>query len=91
MRDRQGNDAAPGLFYPQHGVTKIILQNEVGNRTIGLVGLYDPIEKAGSDDAAAAPDRCDLAQAQIDPYDCKTASARDAACSSRERHRFFSR
>jgi len=65
MLDRQSDDASPRLLSLQHGVTEIVLQDEVGNCAVGLVGLVDPVEEAGPDDAAAAPNLRNLAQAQI--------------------------
>src|ERR1700726_2939883 len=65
MFDRQPDDAAPGLFGLQHGVAKIILEDEVGDGSFGFVSLDDSIEEASPYDAAAAPNGGDLAKAEI--------------------------
>ena len=56
------NRLAPRAFPCDDGVSEMVGKQQGGKRRLALVGVHDAVEHASADDAAAAPDRRDLAK-----------------------------
>ena len=56
------NDEAPFRLRSFDGLGEIPIKEKILQRRITPICLNDPIEKFGADDAAAAPNRSDVAQ-----------------------------
>jgi hypothetical protein len=58
-------DAAPSGLRVYDSITEAVLEQKVGHSLAFIVDLADTFEKAGTDNAAAAPKARDLAKLQV--------------------------
>src|ERR1700682_398653 len=63
--DRSGNRDAPVVLGLGDDVGEIGIEQEIMQRRIALVSIDDVIQKRSANDAAAAPDRGDVAEVQV--------------------------
>ena len=53
--------ATPTLLADTHGIGEVGREEQIRKVGLRIIGFFDPIQEAGADDAAAAPDRRDFA------------------------------
>src|SRR4029078_10303596 len=55
------DEAAPGFLSLEKCLGEVGMQQQIFEPCVGVEGFFDPLEKGGADDAAAAPEKSDVA------------------------------